>query len=120
MLHQLQRAVLIALGLTGKYPKNVACKTLLRKHNRIVLLSHQSRAVNDGIREEQASLLIPTHKVLSTVTTMVTRWGNQLLQLRSNNTLKPIIEPVLRDYKSKNRQKPNRKKGNCGRGKEGK
>lgn len=52
-LHRLQRAVLAALGLSGRVSKNDEVKSLLRKHGRIVTLSHQSNAVSEGIHDMQ-------------------------------------------------------------------
>ena len=37
--------------------------------------------------------------------TCTTRWGNQYRQVARNNTLKPVIDPVVETYKRENRTK---------------
>ena len=68
--------------------------------------SNQIRAVAYGIRESQQQHDIPSHRTLSTVDTMATRWGNQYKQLERNNLLKPVIEPVIEKWKREHKHKP--------------
>lgn len=105
-LHVLQRAVLFALGLAGAGGgKNPDCKKLIVKGRRIVQLSRQSREVNDGIHDRQVEAGILAKNILTTTTTMPTRWGNQYLQLSGNNMLKPVLDPTIEQYKRKHRDK---------------
>ena len=59
LLHQLQRAVLYALGLAGSVSNNEDAKAVLKKHNRVVMLSRQSLGVNKGIKDAQSTALVP-------------------------------------------------------------
>lgn len=104
LLHQLQRAVLYSIGLagTGSGMLNIECKDLVVCHRRIVAASNQARHVSDGIHNAQIAAKIPHHKVLSTVTTNATRWGNQYNQINRNIVLRPVIDPVIAQYKAKN------------------
>ena len=104
-LHGLQRSVLYSIGLAGKTSSNLACKMTLKAHNRTAQLSNQSRAVSDGIRKGQLAADVPLSKILSTVDTCTTRWGNQFRQVSRNNVLKPVIDPVVETYKRENRGK---------------
>ena len=104
-LHGLQRTVLYSIGIAGTTSKNLEAKSLLKLHNRVSQLSNQSRAVSDGIRNGQLSSDVPLSKLLSTVDTCTTRWGNQFRQISRNNTLKPVIDPVVETYKRENRGK---------------
>ena len=76
---------------------------VLRANGRVVTLSIQSRAVADGIRKGQEAAGIPAQKILSTVETMTTRWGNQKLQFTRNSMLRPLIDPVIEKYKRTNK-----------------
>ena len=131
MLHSLQRAVLFSLGLTGASCKNIGARDLIKGHKRCatampahprhvamhgtMLMSlfgcrfaranNQIRAVAYGIRKAQEAADIPTGRVLSTVNTMPTRWGNQYKQIERNNTLKPVLDDVLDKWKRENRGK---------------
>ena len=99
-LHQLQRAVLYALGLAGKKTASSEdVRDQIRINRRVVQLSHQSREVHDGFRNRQKENKIPAHQFLSCVKTASTRWKNQYAQVRQNNLMRPIIEPVLARYK---------------------
>ena len=82
-LHQLQRSVLYAIGLAGSGAGmvNPDFRDHMRKHRRVVQLAHQSREVGSNIRKIQLDNHIPTHKVISPVTTVATRWGNQYSQV---------------------------------------
>ncbi|KAL1524089.1 hypothetical protein AB1Y20_018999 [Prymnesium parvum] len=102
-LHQLQRGVLYSIGLTGAQCQNVAAKHVLRQHSRSVQLSRQSGAVAKNIRDGQTKEGVPDHKLLATKKPSATRWSGQYLQLQTNCILKPIIQPVIDEYKSKNR-----------------
>ena len=104
-LHGLQRSVLYSAGLAGSASGNAAFKATLKAHNRIAQLSNQSRAVSDGIRKGQLASDVPLSKILTTVDTCTTRWGNQFKQVSRNNILKPIIDPVVETYKRDNRGK---------------
>ena len=98
-LHQLQRAVLIGLGLAGTPCKNEAAKNLITKHRRVVQLSNQSREVTDGIHDRQVSAGIPLQKILTTTDTAPTRWGNQYLQIKQNCILRPVLDATVEQYK---------------------
>ena len=102
-LHQLQRGVLISLGLAGSVTKNTMAKVLLRKHNRVVMLSRQSLAVGKAIRDAQHDADVPDHKLLALQPTATTRWGNQYSQLAVNNTLRLAIDPAVDKFKRDNR-----------------
>jgi hypothetical protein len=104
-LHQLQRAILYALGLTGSPNLNLAAKFLIFKHRRVVQLDHQSRDVNDALRDMQTAAGVPPHKLWATITTCCTRWGNQSRQVSRNIGLKPGIDSAVMNYKQKNRGK---------------
>jgi hypothetical protein len=104
-LHGLQRGVLYSVGIAGSTSKNPECKAGLKPHNRVAQLSNQSRAVSDGIRKGQTDSDVPLSKVLVTVDTCTTRWGNQFRQVSRNNMLKPVIDPVVETYKRENRGK---------------
>ena len=92
------------LGLAGKPCKNEDAKQLAKKHNRIVLFSHQSRHVSDGMRKGQEDAHAPPHKILTTVRTCPTRWGNQKEQVSANCLLQPVITSTVSSYKRDNRQ----------------
>lgn len=49
-LHQLQRAVLFAIGMAGAVTRNSYAKTLLSQHARIVQLTRQSGTVSKAVR----------------------------------------------------------------------
>ena len=68
-------------------------------------LSHQSRAVNSDIRQAQIDLDIAPHKILTTSTTKVTRWGGTYLQISQNHLLHPVLNPAVEKYKRTNRGK---------------
>jgi hypothetical protein len=106
-LHGLQRSVQYSLGLAGSGItfKNPEAKALLKGHNRIAQLKNQSRAVSDGLCKAQLAEDIPISKVLTTVDTCTTRWGNQFLQVSRANTLRPVIDPVVDAFKRENRGK---------------
>ena len=96
---------MFSLGMAGSVSKNPRAKVLLRKHNRIVKLAHQSRAVGEALIKAQEDAHIPAKKLLSLVRTMPTRWGNQFEQLTKNCTLRPVIDPIVESYKRNNRGK---------------
>lgn len=102
-LHQLQRAIMFALGLAGSTSKNEDAKTLLRRNGRVVMLSRQSLSVNKAIKEAQLQAGVPDHKVHTLVPTVVTRWGNQYLQIQRNNLLRAAIDPAVEKYKRDNK-----------------
>jgi hypothetical protein len=102
-LHSLQRSVLFSVGLAGATCKNDDAKALLRKNNRVVMLSRQSLSVNKGIKELQTKAGVPDHKVHTLVPTATTRWGNQYLQLERNNLLRAAIDPSVEKYKRDNK-----------------
>ncbi|KAK3241308.1 hypothetical protein CYMTET_48913 [Cymbomonas tetramitiformis] len=106
ILHQLQRSVLYSIGLAGAKTKNEDSKVLLKKHNRIVTLTHQSLSFGKSIRKAQASANIPEASILSLEKTATTRWGNQFVQLQKNCVLRLAIDSCLQAYKQENRQKP--------------
>ena len=80
-------------------PTNVDFRDLLTINGRVVQLSHQSREVSDNLRQFQADHKIPANKILSTVRTNATRWGNQFKQVQRNNVLRPVVDPVLSEYR---------------------
>ena len=115
LLHGLQRAVLYSIGLAGSTPKNPEAratqqnpeaKQLLRKHNRFAQASNQIRAVAYGIREMQKDDGVPASRILATVDTMPTRWGNQYRQVQRNNSLKTTLDAVVGRWKREHNSKP--------------
>ena len=102
-LHMLQRAVLFSIGLAGATSKNPAAKDLLKKHNRIAMLSRQSGAFLKSIKGMQTDAGVPDHKVLVPERTATTRWGNQFVQLLKDCVLRPAIDPSLEKYKKENK-----------------
>ena len=102
-LHQEQRAVLIALGLTGVTCKNPEAKGVLRKNNRVVMLNNQNLKVPAAISTSQAAADVPAHKILGLLKTCVTRWGNQFLQLNRNTLLRLAIDPAVDKFKKENK-----------------
>ena len=105
-LHGLQRSVLYSIGLAGSGAgKNSQLKAILKAHNRVAQLSNQSRAVSDGIRKAQIAADVPLSKLLSTVDTCTTRWGNQSQQVSRNNMLRPVIDPVVETFKRGQRRR---------------
>ena len=105
LLHQLQRATLFCVGKAGTTCENKPARALLRKHERVVKLSHQSGPVEDGIEEQQLQGDVPPHKTLLTVRTNTTRWCNIYNQLKVDITLQPCIDPVLANHRAKNKGK---------------
>ncbi|KAK3282686.1 hypothetical protein CYMTET_9581 [Cymbomonas tetramitiformis] len=103
--HQMQRSILFASGLAGTSSKNPAAKGLLRKHGRVVKLFNQSRAVSDAVLKRQEEAKVPGHKLLSLVSTVTTRWGNQFSQVSVNNTLRAVIDPTIEAYQRANKGK---------------
>jgi hypothetical protein len=104
-LHGVQRSVLYSSGLAGVTSKNPEAKAVLKMHNRVAQLKNQTRAVSDGVRSTQLAADVPLSKVLMTVDTCTTRWGNQFDQVERNNVLRPVIDPVVDAYKRENRGK---------------
>eukprot|EP00966_Prymnesium_polylepis_P064342 1491879-Prymnesium_polylepis.1 len=104
-LHRIQRSVLFSIGSAGSTSKNPEAKALLKGHNRAVQLSNQARAVSDGIRKKQLDAGVPASKLLTTVDTMPTRWGNQSRQIERNCTLRPVLDPVVDEFKRNNKGK---------------
>ena len=103
-LHGLQRALLFSVGLAGASSKNPAAKSLLRKHSRVTTLAVQSRQVAYGIREKQVAAGIPVQKILTLETGKnATRWAGQYKRLTRNCLLRPVIDPVVDQYKRDNR-----------------
>jgi hypothetical protein len=74
-LHQLQRRVLNAIGLAGVKSKNEDACRLLRKNNRVVMLSRQSLGVNKAIKQAQTKEGVPNHEVHTLVRTHTIHWG---------------------------------------------
>eukprot|EP00966_Prymnesium_polylepis_P328505 7384309-Prymnesium_polylepis.1 len=101
--HGLQRSVLYSTGLAGSESKNPDFKRQLKGHNRYAQASNQIRAVAYGIREKQLEAQVPSDKVLTTVDTMPTRWGNQFRQVQRDNVLKPVLGPVVDQWVAANR-----------------
>lgn len=99
LLHQLQRAVLYSVGLAGAACQNKDAKELLRKNNRIVMLSHQSLATNKAIKEAQLNAGVGDHDIRTLVSTATTRWGNQFQQIERNNLLRLAIDPSVEKFK---------------------
>lgn len=101
ILHELQRCVLYSIGLAGPKARcpNRDFRDIIRINRRFVQLSHQSRDVCEWLRDFQTDLKIPAHRVLSTVRTNSTRWGNQHAQIQRNNLMRPIIDPVLSRFR---------------------
>ena len=99
MLHQLQRGVLYSTGIAGKTSRNSEVKALLRKHARVVMLTHQSGAVAKQIREMQTAAGVKDHELKATVKTCTTRWGNAYKQVTQNCDLRPAIDPTVDRYK---------------------
>lgn len=99
LLHQLQRAVLYSIGLAGATSRNPEAKELLRKNNRIVMLTHQSLATNKAIKLAQTRAGVPDGEVRTLVSTATTRWGNQYEQLERNNLLRAAIDPTVEKFK---------------------
>ena len=104
-LHGLQRALLFSVGLAGASSKNPAAKSLLRKHGRVTTLAVQSRQVAYGIREKQVAAGVPAGKILTLETGKnATRWAGQYKRLTRNCLLRPVIDPVVDQYKRDNRR----------------
>lgn len=102
-LHRLQRAVLFATGIAGAESKNLEAKSLLKQHSRAVQLSRQSTGVAKAIREAQFNAGVTEHQLMSTKAPNDTRWGGFYIQLHTNCTLKPVLQPVIDEYKRANR-----------------
>lgn len=100
-LHQLQRSILYAIGLAASKSscRNRTARDLIAQHKRVVQLSHQSREISDGFRAFQTAANIPPHKLLTTVRTNATRWGNQKAQITRNIVMRPIQDHVITKYK---------------------
>ena len=94
-LHDLQRCALVSSGLDGTPCRNSAGKALLRKHNRLVALTHRNRYVAEGLRQRQREANIPAHRFLCTVKTNKLRWGNQSRQVDQNCVMQPLLDPTL-------------------------
>ncbi|KAK3243146.1 hypothetical protein CYMTET_47179 [Cymbomonas tetramitiformis] len=103
LLHQLQRSVLYSIGLAGKTSKNPDAKQLLRKHNRVVMLSRQALAFGKDVKKAQSAAGVPEKNLLTLETTAVTRWGNQYKQVSTNCVLRSGIDPSLEKYQQNNR-----------------
>ncbi|KAK3235607.1 hypothetical protein CYMTET_54197 [Cymbomonas tetramitiformis] len=103
LLHQLQRGVLYSVGLAGVKSKNPECKSLLRKHNRVVMLSRQSLAYGKALNIVQTKAGVPSQSILNLEVTATTRWGNQFKQINKNNLLRQAIDAELHAYKQANR-----------------
>ncbi|KAK3274173.1 hypothetical protein CYMTET_17634 [Cymbomonas tetramitiformis] len=103
LLHQLQRGVLYSVGLAGVKSKNPECKSLFRKHNRVVMLSRQSLAFGKALNIAQTKAGVPSQSILNLEVTATTRWGNQFKQVNKNNTLRQAIDAELHAYKQANR-----------------
>ena len=105
-LHGLQRSVLYSVGYAGTAANsNTEAKRLLRQHNRLAQLKNQVRAVSDGVRAKQVEAGVPLSKILTTVDTSTTRWGNQFEQVARSCVLRPVIDSVVDTYKRENRGK---------------
>ena len=100
-LHQVQRSVLYAIGLAGSAStrKNQDARDLVRTNGRITKLQNQSRHVNNSVREIQLKVKIPEHLTISAVRTNHTRWNNVWAQAARNNLMRPILTPVLNNFK---------------------
>ncbi|KAK3260261.1 hypothetical protein CYMTET_30770 [Cymbomonas tetramitiformis] len=103
LLQQLQRGVLYSVGLAGVKSKNPECKSLLRKHNRVVMLSRQSLAFGKALNIAQTKAGVPSQSILNLEVTATTRWGNQFKQINKNNLLRHAIDAELHAYKQANR-----------------
>ena len=99
ILHQLNRVLLYALGLTGRPCKNDDGRGVIKENRKIPALSNQSRHVNDMIIKIQRKAGVPEHKSLATVDTCPTRWGNQFDQVEGNIILRPMIESAITKHK---------------------
>ena len=73
-LHQLQRAVLYALGLAGKQIKNLEARRILQLHCRQVQASHQSGSLFVNLQKHRTDAGVLSKDVLFPVTTRDTRW----------------------------------------------
>jgi hypothetical protein len=91
------------VGLAGVKSKNEDACRLLRKNNRVVMLSRQSLGVNKAIKQAQTKEGVPDHKVHTLVRTHTIRWGNQYLQLERNNLLRAGIDPAVEKFKRDNK-----------------
>lgn len=58
-----------------------------------------------GIREMQESHKVPSTRVLTTVDTCATRWGNQFRQIERNNVLKPVLDFVVDKWKREHKNR---------------
>ena len=103
-LHQLQRSILYAIGLAGTVAtrKNPDAKDLVAVNGRVTKLQNQSREVNNNVREVQEKSKVPVHQTISGVHTNHTRWNNVHSQAERNNLMRPILTPVLANYKREN------------------
>ncbi|KAK3285273.1 hypothetical protein CYMTET_7108 [Cymbomonas tetramitiformis] len=104
ILHQLQRAVLYSIGIAGAKSRNEGARHLLKKNNRVVMLSRQSLAFGKSIRNSQSSARVPAASIMNLERTAPTRWGNLYVQLQKNCTLRLGIDSSLQAYKQDNRQ----------------
>jgi hypothetical protein len=75
--------------ILGKSKNEDACM-LLRKNNRVVMLSRQTFGVNKAIKKIQTKEGGPDHKVHALVRMHTICWGNQYLQIERNNQC-PLI-----------------------------
>ena len=100
-LHQLQRSVLYSVGLAGTAAtrRNLDARDLVRTNGNITRLQNQSREVNNNVRETQIKANIPDHQTLAAVRTNHTRWSNVHAQATRNNVMRPILTPVLGNYR---------------------
>jgi hypothetical protein len=57
------------------------------------------------VRNAQIAAGVPLSKVLTTVDTCTTRWGNQFDQVERDNVLRPVLDPTVESYKRDNRGK---------------
>lgn len=89
-------------GLTAKIYK---CTT---KHEGVVcgvevrIVNKMSRHVGDGCVKLQVKAGVPDHKILYTVDTCPTRWGNQFDQMETNVVLRPVLDPAISKFKADN------------------
>jgi hypothetical protein len=98
-LHQLNRTILVGIGLAKKPCRNTSYRALVKVHRRIVALHNQTRYVSDAVRKVQLKAKVPEHKLLTPTRTCPTRWGNMFDQVQQNITLRPVIDPVVSRFK---------------------
>ena len=74
MLHQLQQAVLWALGMTGKQSKNPCMQKLIKAHHRMVAAALTSIALYNKLIEVQEEAQVQPKDIFTPVQTIDTSW----------------------------------------------